>query len=82
MSDNLTALLIVIVSVLGPIWIVFNYKARTNAARHLNGADAAALEAMLATQQRLEQRVQVMEQILDSEVPDWRSRPNLYRQAS
>jgi phage shock protein B len=83
MSDNLTALLIVICCVLGPVWIFFNYLARSRAARALNGADAAALEGMLGNMQRLEQRVQVMEQILDAEVPDWRNHPaNIYRQAS
>jgi len=82
MSDNLTAVLIVACCVLGPIWIVFNFLARSRATRHLNGADAAALDSMLTTQQRLEQRVQVLEQILDAELPDWRANPANIHQAS
>jgi phage shock protein B len=73
MSDNLTAVIIVVSVILGPIWIISNFLAKSRATRHLNGADAAALESMLAAQQKLEQRVDVLERILDAEVPGWRS---------
>ncbi len=72
MSDNLTARLICIVCTLGPVWIVFNYLARSRAARTLNDADAAVLERVQQSMQMFEQRIAVLERILDAEVPEWR----------
>jgi phage shock protein B len=83
MSDNLTAVLIVACCVLGPIWIIFNFIAKSRSARQLNDADAAALEHISANMQRLEQRLMTLERILDAEVPDWRSHPaNFLHRAS
>jgi phage shock protein B len=72
MSDNLTAVIICVVCTLGPVWITFNYLARSRAARTLNEADATALERMQQAMQMVEQRIAVLERILDTEVPDWR----------
>jgi phage shock protein B len=72
MSDNLTAIIICVVCTLGPVWITFNFLARSRAARTLNVADAAALEQMQQSMQMFEQRIAVLERILDAEVPDWR----------
>jgi phage shock protein B len=72
MSDNLTAVIICVVCTLGPVWITFNFLARSRAARTLNDADAAALEQMQQSMQMFEQRIAVLERILDAEVPDWR----------
>jgi phage shock protein B len=81
MSDNLTNLLVVISCTLGPTWIIFHYIAKMRAGRPVNGADPAVIAQMLQTTQRLEQRVVVLEQILDAELPAWRGNPT-YRQAS
>jgi len=72
MSDNLTAVLIVLFAVLGPIWVTFHYVNKGRAGRNLNAADAALLDQMTATAQRLEQRVATLERILDTETPAWR----------
>jgi len=72
MSDNLTAVLIVLIVILGPIWVTFHYVSKGRAGRQLNAADAAALDQMTATAQRLEQRVATLERILDAETPAWR----------
>jgi len=94
MGDNLTAVFLassdhlidgtvaIIVSV-GPVWLILHYVAKMRANRQHNALDAAALEAVLATTQRLEQRVKDLELILDSELPDWRNQPaNTYQRAS
>jgi phage shock protein B len=72
MSDNLTAVLIVLIVILGPIWVTFHYVNKGRAGRSLNAADAALLDQMTATAQRLEQRVATLERILDTETPAWR----------
>jgi len=72
MDDNLTAILIVMIAVLGPIWIVFHYRAKGLKAGMLSASDAAVVENLNQTAMRLEQRVAALERILDVEVPAWR----------
>lgn len=81
MDDNLTALLIVIASFIGIICLRYlKLKARTGG--QLSAQETQIMEQMAQTAQRLEQRVATLEQILDAEVPAWRSHPaNVYRQA-
>jgi phage shock protein B len=73
MSDNLCAVLIVTIVILGPVWIVFHYGSKARNGRALNANDSALLDQMAGTAQRLEQRVATLERILDSEIPAWRS---------
>jgi len=81
MDDNLTTLLIVIAGILGVLGLRY-LKLRARTAGQMSAADAAAVERMGQIAQRLEQRVATLEQILDAEVPAWRSRPeNFYRRA-
>ncbi len=72
MDDNLTAVLIVLIAVLGPIWIVFHYKAKATRGAQLSAGEAAMVENLGQTAMRLEQRVATLERILDAEVPAWR----------
>jgi phage shock protein B len=72
MDDNLTAVLIVLISVLGPIWIVFHYRAKDKKGLQLSAGEAAVVDQLGQTAQRLEQRVVALERILDAEVPAWR----------
>jgi phage shock protein B len=73
MSDNITAVLICAVVVLGPVWIIFHYAFKTRNSRQMNTADAAAFEDLSRTAARMESRMEVLERILDAEVPSWRS---------
>jgi phage shock protein B len=73
MSDNLTAIIIVFMCVLGPVWITFHYVGKGRTARQLNAQDAAAFEQLAQTAARMESRMATLERILDSEVPGWRN---------
>ncbi len=72
MSDNLTSVLLALIVIVGPTWIVFHYATKARAGRRLSADDAALLDQMSATAQRLEQRVATLERILDTETPAWR----------
>jgi phage shock protein B len=81
MDDNLTNLLGLIV-ILGGLVCLRYLKLRMKTGGQLNAEETAAMERMAQTAQRLEQRVATLEQILDTEVPNWRGNPaNIYRQA-
>jgi len=73
MSDNLTACIIVFIGVIGPVWLVFQFLSRGRSANRLSAAERAAVEQLSLTAARMEQRVAVLEHILDAEVPSWRS---------
>jgi len=72
MSDNLTCVLLALIVIVVPTWIVFHYAFKARSGRRLNADDAALLDQMNATAQRLEQRVAILERILDTETPAWR----------
>jgi phage shock protein B len=73
MDDNITAVLIVLISVLGPIWLVMHYRYKNRSFGRMNAGDAAQLEQIAAVAQRLEARVATLERILDAEAPAWRA---------
>jgi phage shock protein B len=72
MDDNLTVVLIVLISVLGPIWIVFHYRSKASRGAQLSAGEAAMVENLGQTAMRLEQRVAALERVLDTEAPGWR----------
>lgn len=82
MSDNLTALLIVAICVLGPAWLTFHYRGKGQSARQLNAEDASTLAQMDQAITRMENRIATLEQILDAEAPGWRAAESgAYRKA-
>ena len=72
MNDNITAVLIVFICVIGPIWIVFHYRTKSRAGQQLNAEDAAAFEQLSQVAARMETRIATLERILDTEAPGWR----------
>jgi phage shock protein B len=64
-----TILFMVIVA---PIWIVFHYRSVNRSSRSLNEEDRENVEQILVTVDRLTERIQTLESILDAEHQDWR----------
>jgi phage shock protein B len=58
--------------VVAPIWIVMHYRSVNRSSRSLNDEDRQRIEDMLATVDRLTERIGTLESILDVEHPDWR----------
>jgi phage shock protein B len=55
------------------VWLFLHYRWKTARARSgLSDEDLTRLEHLHNTAQHLEQRTQVLESILDDNVPDWR----------
>lgn len=69
---------IVFITVIGPIWIMFHYVTvwkRMKAGELGDGkvaVDRAELEKLSGVAERLEERIQSLESILDAEVPNWK----------
>ncbi len=59
-----------------PIWIVMHYRSLNRSSRSLCDDDRQALDQMLATADKLNDRIASLESILDADHPSWREQVN------
>ena len=68
----LTIALIVFLAIPAPLFIVLHFITKWKQSREISGGDEKMLEELWQLAQRLERRLESLETILDSELPDWR----------
>jgi phage shock protein B len=71
-SELLTIAVIVFIAVPAPLFIVLHFITKWKQSREISGGDEKMLEDMWLLAQRLEERLESLEEILDSDLPDWR----------
>ena len=64
--------LVLFMVIVAPTWIVMHYRSLSRSSRSLNDNDREVLESMLASQDRLVDRIASLERILDADHPQWR----------
>lgn len=72
-SENVYGLLAVFLVFIAPLWLILHYVSRWRMAK--KGFDPNALKTIKELQDTsvyLSQRIETLENILDSKVPDWR----------
>jgi phage shock protein B len=72
LAELLTIALIVFVAIPAPLFIILHFITKWKQSREISGGDEKMLEDMWLLAQRLEVRLESLETILDSELPDWR----------
>ncbi len=72
MFDFLHVPTILFLTVVAPIWIVMHYRSVNRAQRGLNDEDRRTIEEMLQTVDKLSERIEALESILDDSQPEWR----------
>ncbi len=72
--DLIRTPLIVFMVVVAPIWIIAHYMTRWRTAKTLTAEDEKLLADLWKSAESMDQRIRVLERILDAEVADWRSR--------
>jgi len=73
--ENLIGIaLIVFLALPAPLFIVLYFITRWKQSREITGSDEQLLEELWNLSQRLEDRLQALETILDDEAPDWRKK--------
>ena len=72
MGELLIILLIVFVVIPAPLYIVLHFITKWKQSREISGGDEKMLEDLWVLAQRLEERLESLETILDSEQSDWR----------
>jgi len=55
-----------------PVWIVMHYRSLNRSSRSLSLEDRESLDEMLATVDKLSERIGSLESILDADHPEWR----------
>ena len=77
MSSSFAALAIVptilFLTVVMPIWLTLHYRSKRQAASQLNEDERRELEVLADKAESFAERIEVLEAILDDQVPDWRS---------
>ena len=56
-----------------PLWIIMHYRNVNRSSQSLNEDDRENIDSMLATIDKLQDRVQALESLLDIDQPGWRS---------
>lgn len=67
-------LTVLFLTVVAPLWIIFHYVTKWRSQRGLSANDERLLADLWETANRLENRVQTLEKVLDAEAPQWRNR--------
>lgn len=62
------------IMVLGIVWANLHYKHLNKSMDHMTDEQRGELDTMSRIADRLDQRVAVLERILDDEVPNWREK--------
>ncbi len=65
---------VIFLAVVLPMWLMLHYWTRARLNKGMSGDERHSLEEALALAERLEQRVQALETILDTEHAGWRTR--------
>ncbi len=65
---------IIILCVPVPLLIIFHYTAKWKKSRELSGSDEQMLEELWTRAQKMEDRVETLETILDESDPQWRKK--------
>ena len=72
LDQLLTIALIVFLLIPAPLFIVLHFITKWKQSREISGGDEKLLEELWRMSQRLEERMESLETILDGELPDWR----------
>ena len=65
---------ILFLTVLGPIWVVMHYLTRRREAKTLLAEEEEALNKLLDTADRMEERLESLEKILEADDPNWKDK--------
>jgi phage shock protein B len=68
------AIPIIFLTVCLPLWIVFHYITKWRSDKGLTTEDEKMLSEIWESTNRMEERINTLERILDIEAPSWRSR--------
>ncbi|ACJ29952.1 MULTISPECIES: envelope stress response membrane protein PspB [Shewanella] len=72
--DILIAPIIIFMIVVAPIWLILHYRSKRQVSQGLTDEEFGQLNELIAKADKMSQRIETLEAILDSEAPQWRGR--------
>lgn len=74
MNEIVIAPIILFMIFVAPIWVIMHYRTAAKKNVGLSADEQQSLQELVESADVLEQRVEVLESILDQETPDWRKK--------
>lgn len=77
MADMFIALMvpmIIFLVIVAPIWLILHYRAKNGSAKSLGVEEQQTLDQLARVAEKMEARLQTLEQILDTEDPTWKDK--------
>jgi len=71
-TEMLFVPMVLFMVIVAPIWLTMHYRSLNRSSRSLSDDDRQALDEMLATVDKLNDRIGSLESILDADHPSWR----------
>ncbi len=65
---------VIFLTIVAPVWIFMHYRSKQRAQGALSDAERLELETLSTQAERMIDRIETLEAILDSETPGWRKR--------
>lgn len=72
MNEFIGIALVIFIAVPAPLFIILYFITQWKKSREITGGDEKLLEDLWSWSQRLEERLEALETILDAEAPEWR----------
>lgn len=72
--DLLIAPIIIFMIVVAPIWLILHYRSKRQVSQGLTEEEFTQLNELIGKADKMAQRIETLEAILDSEAPQWRNR--------
>jgi len=74
MSSLATLTVVLFLTIVAPLFIVLHFVTKWKQGREISGDDEQMLEDLYLLSQRLEERLDTLERILDDDKTEWRSK--------
>jgi len=73
-ADILMAPIIIFLIIVAPIWLILHYRSKRQVSQGLTDEEYSQLNELINRADKMAQRIDTLESILDTESPQWRSR--------
>lgn len=72
--DVLMAPIIIFMVIVASIWLVLHYRSKRQVSQGLSDEEFKQLNELIALADKMDQRIETLEAILDAESPEWRNK--------
>lgn len=72
--DILMAPIIIFMVIVAPIWLILHYRSKRQISQGLSAEEYQQLSELAESADKMSDRIQTLESILDAEAPQWREK--------